>query len=144
MMIGIALSLAAAAPLPAVNLTDIRMQLYYGGSGRLGPDLPQDFGGWNLPIGAGDSEGNADDLLVAAELQSGGEEFVQTPLRIVVTGEKGKLLASRQFRSFLIPEGGRLYLPVWVPNAGCVGKIKASVRFGTQRKAKTIALRCGE
>jgi hypothetical protein len=143
-MIGIALSLAAAAPQSAVTLTDIRMQLYYGGSGRLGSNLPQDFGGWNIPIGAGDAEGNADDLLVAAELQTGGEEFVQTPLRMIVTGERGKVLASRQFRSFLIPEGGRLYLPVWIPSAGCAGKIKVSVRFGTQHKSKTIELRCGE
>jgi len=143
-MIGIALSLAAAAPQSAVTLTDIRMQLYYGGSGRLGSNLPPDFGGWNTPIGAGDAEGNADDLLVSAELQTGGEEFVQTPVRIVVTGERGKVLASRQFRSFLIPEGGRLYLPVWVRDAGCAGTIKVSVRFGTQHKSKAISLRCGE
>jgi hypothetical protein len=143
-MIEIALSLAVAAPQSAVSLTDIRMQLYYGGSGRLGSNLPQDFGGWNIPIGAGDAEGNADDLLVAAELQTGGEEFVETSLRIVVTGDKGKVLDSRQFRSFLIPEGGRLYLPVWVPNAGCAGEIKVNVRFGRQQKSKTIMLRCGE
>lgn len=143
-MIALALSLAAAAPASAASLSDIRVQLYYGGSGRLGPNLEQGYGGWNLPIGAGDSEGNADDLLVAAELQAGGEEFVQTPLKIVVTGDKGKVLASRQFRSFLIPEGGRLYLPLWIQNAGCAGEIKASVRFGNQQKSKTIALRCGE
>ena len=147
MNVSATLVLLAAATQPAANLTNIRMHLFYEGTGRLSSDLTEaagGFAGWNVIIGGGDAEEPADDLLVVAEVQSPDEKFVKTPLRIIVTNAKGKHLASREFRTFLIPKGGRVYLPVWVPDVGCVGGVKVSVRFGNQRKSETVGLRCGE
>src|SRR4051794_12022224 len=127
MMIGAVLAALAGPSQPVVKLSDIRMQLFYEASGRLSPDLTQaegGFAGWNVIIGEGDAEEPANDLLVVAELRSADEEFVKTPLRIVVTNDKGKYLASREYRTFLIPKGGRAYLPVWIRDAGCIGTIK--------------------
>lgn len=146
MALGVAMTLLAGAS-PAASLTDIRMHLFYEGTGRLSSDLteqPGGFAGWNVIIGGGDAEEPANDLLIVAELQRPGEEFVRTPLRIVVTDAKGKYLASREFRTFLIPKGGRVSLPVWVPNVGCAGDVKVNVRFGKQIKTETIGLQCGE
>ena len=123
------------------------MQLFYEGSGRLSPDLtqaPDGFVGRNVIIGEGDAEEPANDLLVAAELQSLDEEFVKTSLRIVVTNDKGKYLASREYRTFLVPKGGHVYLPVWIRDAGCAGTVKVDVRFGNQHKSEALGLQCGE
>ena len=146
MSIVASLTLLAAASQATPTLTDIRMHLFYEATGRLSPDLTQqtDFAGWNVIIGEGSAEEPANDLLVVAELKTSDEEFVRTPLRIFVTDAKGKTLASREYRTFLIPKGGRAYLPVWVKNAGCAGTVKVNVRFGNQRRLETLELECGE
>lgn len=136
----------AAASAPPIRLADIQMRLFYEASGRLSPDLTQqpDFAGWNVIIGEGSAEEPANDLLVTAELRTAGEAFVRTPLRIVVTNAKGKLLASRAYKTFLIPREGRVYLPVWIRDAGCVGDLKVNVQFGAQHRSETLRLQCGE
>lgn len=138
------LLLAAGASVP--KLADIQMHLFYEASGRLSPDLTQqsDFAGWNVITGGGSSEEPANDLLAVIKLKSSGEQFVNTPLRIVVTGAKGKTLVSRAFRSFLIPKGGSAYLPVWVSDAGCAGEIKVTAQFGKQTRSESLGLECGE
>ena len=140
-----ALLLLAGAAQP-IKLTDVRMHLFYEASGRLSPDLTreQDFSGWNVIIGAGNAEEPANDLLIVSELQSPVEQHTDTPLKIRVTDGKGKVLASRRFDSILITEKGRVYLPLWVRNAGCAGKLTASVQFGSQRRSEVIELHCGE
>jgi len=139
-----ALALALATPQKSVTLSDIRMHLFYETTGRLSPDLTQqrDFAGWNVIIGAGSAEEPADDLLVVAELRSTGEQFVQTPLKIVATAH-GKVLASRVYRTFLM-QNGQVALPVWVKNAGCAGTISVTVTFGAQRRSEKLTLQCGE
>jgi hypothetical protein len=143
MIAGAALLSVAASQAP--SLTDIQMHLFYEESGRLSPDLTQqpDFAGWNTIIGEGSAEEPANDLLIVVELKTTGEKFVRTPLRVSVTA-KGKTLASRQYRTFLIPKAGRVYLPLWVRDAGCAGDIKADVRFGSQHRSESLSLQCGE
>ena len=146
MALHMALALIAATSQPAIRLTDIQMHLFYEASGRLSPDLTQktDFAGWNVIIGEGSAAEPANDLLVTAELETAGEAFVKTPLRIAVTSAKGKALASRLCKTFLIPKGGRVYLPVWIRDAGCIGEVKVDVRFGAQHRSETLELQCGE
>ena len=145
-MIAAGFTLLAAAAQPQIKLADIRMHLFYEASGRLSPDLTQQpgFAGRNVIIGGGDAEEPANDLLVVAEIRSSGEEFVRTPLEIVVKGGKGKVLSSRNFKTFLIPKEGRVHLPVWVRDAGCAGNVKVTVQLGRQHRSETFALQCGE
>jgi hypothetical protein len=145
MSVTAALLFLAGAAQPA-TLSDIRLHLFYEGTGRLSPDLTQnpDFAGWNVVIGKGSAEEPANDLLVVAELRSSGEQFVETPLKIVVTDGTGKNLASREFPALLIPAGGRVYMPVWLANAGCAGEIKVNAQFGEQRRSEVLELHCGE
>lgn len=143
MLAALLLSAAAAHP---VKLTDIRMHLFYEASGRLSPDLTQqpEFVGRNVITGEGSAEEPASDLLVVAELRTADEEFVKTPLKIVVTNGKGKVIATRSYRTFLIPKGGHVYLPVWLRDAGCIGGVKVDVQFGRQHRTETLGLQCGE
>ena len=145
MVSGAAFLVLAAAAQP-IKLSDVRMHLFYEASGRLSPDLTRekDFAGWNVIIGAGSAEEPANDLLVVAELQSAAEEHTETPLRMSVTDGKGKVLASRRFDSILITGKGSAYLPLWVRNAGCAGKLTVNVQFGSQRRSEVLEFHCGE
>ncbi len=138
--------LLLASSVQPVKLTDIRLHLFYESSGRLSPDLSQqpDFAGWNVIIGEGSAEEPANDLMVVSELQSPVEQHTDTPLKVRVTDGKGKVLASRRFDSILITAKGRAYLPLWVPNAGCAGKLTVRVQFGSQRRVEVLELHCGE
>lgn len=151
----IMLLLAAIAARPAAaqpgatpanaTLGDIRMHLFYQGTGRLSPDIspPNDFTGWNTVIGEGSAEESATDLLVVVEVRANGEHAVQRPL--VVTARAGRrVLGTRRFASTLTSSAGRAYLPLWLKDVGCAGTIRVDVSFGRERRTESLALNCGE
>ena len=141
------LSYAVFAALQASGPTlgDIRMHLFYQGSGRLSADVspPADFAGWNTVIGEGSAEEPATDLLVVAELRASGEQNVTTPLRVTVQSGR-RVLATRTFNGTLTSEAGRAYLPVWLRDVTCAGEIRVEVTFGRQRRSERLTLSCGE
>jgi len=141
-------AIAAAAtqgPAPAATLGDIRMHLFYQETGRLSPDIspPTEFVGWNTIIAGGSAEESADDLVVVVEVRAQGEQFIQRPL--TVTARAGRrVLAQRRFNSLRTSDQGRVYLPLWIKDAGCVGLIRVEVTFGRERKSESLNLPCGE
>jgi hypothetical protein len=145
MMTVIAALLLASTQSASGMLGDVRMHLFYQHTGRLSADVSKipDFAGWNVGIGEGGAEEPANDLLVVAEIRTSGEQFVDSPLRVVVTAG-GKELATRQFGSVLTSEEGRAYLPVWLRDVGCAGKIQVRVTFRKQTRSKVLELNCGE
>ena len=135
----------AAAPVP-VTIGDIRMHLFYEERGRLSDDVspPRDFSAWNTTIGGGEAEEPANDLLIVTELITQGEQNVLTPLRVVARGERGRVLAERRYENMLTSEAGRVYLPLWIRDAGCAGIITVTATFRDQSKSETLSLNCGE
>ena len=142
-----ALGLAAAQPAAAGTLGEIRMHLFYQETGRLSPDIspPASFAGFNIGIGEGDAEERADDLLVVVELRSTGEQFIETPLRVVARGGEGNgVLGERRWESVGTGENGRAYLPLYLRDVGCAGEIRVTATFGSTNRSETLALECGE
>jgi hypothetical protein len=136
-----ALALAAqAAPSAPSALGDIRMYLFYNGTGQLSEDVspPSDFAGWNTTI-------RADDLLIVADIRTTGEQFVSAPeLRIVARGPRNRILGQRRFRGILTSDEGHAYLPLWINDVTCAGDVHVTVTYGSQTRTETIALHCGE
>jgi hypothetical protein len=146
-MILAALALAAQAPhRPNAHLGEIRMHLFYLGTGQLSADVspPHAFAGWNTVIGEGDSGGRADDLVVVAELRADGEAFVERPLSIVVRGWRGRVLGQRRVAATLISSAGRAYIPLWLSDVTCAGDVRVTVTYGAETRTETLQLHCGE
>jgi hypothetical protein len=138
---------ALASAQPAAQITDIRMHLFYRLSGRLSDDIspPHQFTGWNTVIGEGDAEAPAEDLLVVVEMRGGsGEEYVETPLRVVARGRDNRVIADRRFDSLLSSERGTSYSPVWLQDVPCEGEIRVTATFGGQSVSESLSLECGE
>jgi hypothetical protein len=136
---------AAQAAAPAASLGDIRMHLFYQETGRLSPDIspPNEFVGHNTIIGEGSAEESAHDLVVVVEVRTQGQQNVERPL--IVTARAGRrVLAQRRFNGLLTSEQGRVYLPLWIKDAGCAGQIRVEVSFGRERKSESLDLPCGE
>jgi hypothetical protein len=142
-----ALALAAvpAAP-PIAHLGEIRMHLFYTGTGQVSPDIspPYAFAGWNTAIGGGEAAGPADDLVVVAEVRADGEQYVERPLTIVARGPRGRILGQRRFASLLTSDAGRAYLPLWLNDVTCAGDIRVTVTYGAETRTETLQLHCGE
>lgn len=147
-MIGSLLGLALGAAQPAAGtLGDIRMHLFYQETGRLSPDIspPASFVGWNVAIGEGDAEEAANDLLVVVEVRANGQQFVETPVRVVARGSEGnRALGERRWDSVLTSDAGRAYLPFYLRDVGCAGEITVTVTFGSTSRSERLALECGE
>ena len=142
----IAIALAGSQP-AAATLGDIRMHLFYQETGRLSPDIspPASFTGWNTGIGEGDAEEAANDLVVVIEVRSNGEEFIETPLRVVARGGEGnRVLGERRWETMLTSNAGRAYLPLYLRDVGCAGEIRVTVTFGSANRSETLSLECGE
>jgi hypothetical protein len=139
---------ARAAPDDGVSIKGLRAHLFFERSGTLSKDLiarDPPFSGWNTVIGEGEANEPADNLLVVASLDNPGEEaFLDEKATIRVTGEKNKRLKERVFRGLLLGEHGKLHLPMWIDNAGCLGSITISVTFRKQSLSKSLQLMCGE
>ena len=136
---------AMQAAAPAATLGDIRMHLFYQGTGRLSPDIspPNDFVGHNAIIGEGSAEESAQDLVVVVEVRAQGEQAIQRPLTVTVRAGR-RVLGQRRFDSMLTSNAGRTYLPLWIKDASCAGEIRVDVSFGRERKSERLALHCGE
>ena len=147
-MIDLFLLAAAAAAQPArnVEIAEIRMHLFYRQSGRLSDDIspPRQFTGWNTVIGEGDAEEPAEDLLVVVEMRGGaGEEYIETPLRIVVRGRENRVIAERNFDTLLSSQRGVSHSPVWLQDVPCEGEIRVTASFGDQTSSESVSLDCG-
>ena len=147
-MIGAILLAAAqfpAAP-PTARLGEIRMHLFYEESGRLSDDIspPRSFAAWNTPIGGGEAEEQADNLLVVVEVRADGQEVVNAPFRIVARGANGRVLGERRVREAFTSEQGRTYAPLWLRDVGCAGEIRVTATLGAETKTETLTLNCGE
>jgi hypothetical protein len=140
------LAAAAGAAMQPVALGEIRMHLFYQGTGRLSRDIspPNEFTDANTIIGDGDAEESADDLLVAVELRSEGQRVIDEPLHIIVRGAGSAILAERRILSAMTSAQGRVWLPLWVPGIGCAGALSVTATFGTQRAAESISFYCNE
>ena len=137
-----ALAAQAQAPAPApaaAELGNIRMHLFYRGSGELSENIapPAQFAGWNTLF-------SADDMVVVAELRTNGEQHIGRPLRIVARGRNGRVLGQRTYRSILTSSEGRAYLPLYLNDVACAGNVQVSVTFGRQTRTATLTLECGE
>ena len=140
------LAMAQAVPLVPVELGEIRMHLFYEHSGQLSDDIspPRDFAAWNTVTGGGEAGQPANDLLIVAELRTEGQQSIQSPVRITASNERGRVLADRRFPDLFTSEAGRAYAPLWLPDAGCAGRIDVTVKFRNQIRTETLTLNCGE
>lgn len=140
------LTAAASAAMQPVALGEIRMHLFYQGTGRLSRDIspPHSFTAANTIIGEGDAEESADDLLVAVELRSEGQRSIDEPLHILVRGASGAILAERRILSTMTSRQGRAWLPLWVPAMGCAGALHVTATFGTQSATESMSFYCNE
>lgn len=147
-MIQLALALIAlqAADTPHAELGEVRMHLFYNGTGRLSHDIspPNYFSGWNTIIGEGSAEEPANDLVIVAEVRADGHHYIERPLRIVARSENGRLLGQRRFNAVLTSPAGRAYNALWLNDVGCAGEIRVTVTYGAQSRSETLTLACGE
>ena len=138
---------AATAQAPApIKLERIRVQLIYETTGTLSPDItpPADFSLWNTIIGEGSAAEPASDILVGVELSTTDEQANATvPLKVVVRGEGGKVLATRTFDGVFMDKG-RVVRSLLVPNATCAGPVVIEASFGAQKLRTPMDFACGE
>lgn len=135
-----AAALAAQTPAPvAAELGNIRMHLFYRGSGELSENIapPAQFAGWNTLF-------EADDMVVVAELRTTGQQNIDRPLRIVARGQGNRVLGQRSYRSILTSSEGRAYLPLYLNDVACAGNVQVTVTFGRQIRTETLTFECGE
>ena len=135
-------ALSEAADAAAVG--GIRAQLYYEETGRLSENIAgTDFAAFNVIIGEGSAEEQANDLLVAVEIVELGDD-APTPLRISVRNERGRILARRTVAGPFYSESGRLWKAVWLQDVGCAGPLTITATLGRSTRTETIRLVCGE
>lgn len=142
-----ALALATASEQgSSARIGAVRAQLWYEESGRLSNNIapPASPTLWNTPIGEGDAQESANDMLVTVEVLARGRQNVETPLRIEVRGRGGRMLAQRQVPSMLTSEQGRTVQALWVPNVGCAGPVQVTARLGRLSRSARIDFNCGE
>ena len=142
-----ALALAGSQPAATATLGEIRMHLFYQETGRLSPDIspPASFTGWNTGIGEGDADEAANDLVVVVEVRADGEQFIETPVRLVARGGEGnRVLGERRWETVLTSSAGRAYLPLYLRDVGCAGEIRVTASFGSTNQTESLTLECGE
>lgn len=134
---------AQAKPSDAVRLDGLRAQFLYQTTGALSEDLLQtpSFAIWNTVIGEGGAKEPAQDILVSAVLKSGNAEDLTGKLTLAVISGR-KLLSRHTFHGGLMKHG-QLVQSILLHDATC-GTIRIEARYGTQRKAATLDMPCGE
>jgi len=137
---------AYAAPSAETHLDNPSVRLWYEESGRLSGNIatPKGFALWNVVIGGGDAEENANDALFTVDLKSRGEQNVTLPLTLTAIDSKGKILARRVFSHLLTGANGNVTVPLWVNNIGCAGTVTFTARYSGERKAVSLGFNCGE
>lgn len=129
-----------------IKLERIRVQLIYETSGTLSPDIapPAEFVLWNTVIAEGSAVEPASDVLVSVELSTTDEQAnVTTPLKVVVRGEGGGILATRTFNGVFMTQG-RVVRSLLVPEVTCDGPVVIEATLGAQKLRTSINFACGE
>lgn len=136
----------AQTALPAPQVEQIKVQLYYSLTGRLSVDIANDpdFMGWNTIIGEGGAEEPADDMLVSVRVTGDPHTGKHAPLKIVAKNGKGKIIDQRTVKAILFGSNGTAWVPMWLRDVGCVGRLNITVSMGKSVKTQTIDLHCGE
>lgn len=143
-------ALAAAvspANAQAVQVEDIRVQLFYEHNGSLSDDLTKqkNLSLWNTIIGEGDAKGPSSAFLVSVVLRSTPEKFVKqasVSVTIVDAKKKSKLL-ERRFDGLAFGKDGRTVRPVFVENRTCAPTTIVA-KAGASEKSVTLPFQCGE
>lgn len=137
-----------ADPDDDVILTGVRAHLFYERSGALSEDLlgrDPPFIGWNTPIGSGDAAEPAENLLVVATLENPGDEaWLDEKVTLRVTDEMDGEVKERVFSGLLFGAKSRLYLPLWLDDAGCLGPVTITAAFREKKISAPLQLMCGE
>jgi hypothetical protein len=148
--------LLAPAAADAAEIGRIRAHLVYEETGRLSADLltAQGMALWNTIIGEGDAEEMANDLLILVEVLGAGaqQEFIEEPLEIGVRRDesfsigrpRGRVNRQRRFESLLTSDEGRVWKALYLPDAGCAGRLEISATIGRSTRRATLDLVCGE
>lgn len=147
------LVLAAATCLPsqaraaeAVQVEDIRVQLFYEDSGQLSKDLTKkkDLALWNTIIGEGDSGGPARSFLASIVLRAKPNASVKGEAVVTVTDDKKKVrVMERRFSQLNFEKNGLLVKPVLVENRTC-SPTSITVSVGKSTKSVALPFECGE
>lgn len=157
----IALRMAAVAALlltagpaiaagPAPQITDVKAQLYYRGTGTFSDDLlkQKDLSLWNTIIGAGSSGGASTMTLVTVEVSGKDVPQGKINVEITATGEKGRALAKHVSEVTIYDDATKYYAPMLINDTGCE-EIKIAAKLtgkGIKMSpiVKTIPFACGE
>lgn len=126
------------------RLTGIEARLVYEQSGTLSVDITDnpDFSAFNTIIGEGSAAENANDLLIAAVIETDTETYTDAALVLTVRDSDGKELAQRVFDGMLLETKTHKF--VYLEDAGCAGEITITAKLGWTVRTETINLVCGE
>ena len=127
----------------------VEARLFYQDTGRLSDNLlvrEKPFHGWNTIIGEGDTEEQADDLMVAVRLQTIAREenLIAGPVTLRVTDGSGKILGKRTWRTVLTSGQGGIVLPLWLNDVTCAGNVSMRATYGNKTAVGKLYLFCGE
>lgn len=131
---------------PELAIDHITMRLFYEQNGTLSPDIspPAQFVGWNTVIGEGDSGGAADAILVTVALRTQGHRFIEGRPLLIEAQAGNRRIAHTHATSHLTSLEGWIFVPLWIENVGCVGRLTVTAMLGDQRREESIDLNCGE
>ena len=134
-----AAAVAAQDPPPASALGDLRAYILSNRTGQYSDDIspPESGGHWNRVL-------EGDDIVLAQEVRTTGEQFIEQPALRIVARVGRRILAQRTYRGILTTDGGRAYQFLVVPDSTCAGDIQVTVTYGRQTLTETLQMRCGE
>jgi hypothetical protein len=129
----------------AVQIEDIRVQLFYEDSGQLSKDLTKkELALWNTIIGEGDSGGPARSFLASIVLRAKPNASVKGEAVVTVTDDKKKVkVMERRFSQLNFEKNGLLVKPVLVENRTC-SPTSITVSVGKTTKSVALPFECGE
>lgn len=135
----------ASAEAPPLTIDEIRVQLFFEDSGKLGDDLVRTKPTlWNTIIGEGDAGGAASSFLISVaisgKLKSGDQVVV-----MVTNDVTKKAIAIRRFSKLALStdRGGQVIKPILIENQVC-NPIRITARTKASQKTVLIPFECGE
>lgn len=143
-------ALALTGPLHAkgnpgnARVAAVEAMLLYEETGTLSENIAGNgyFTAFNVIIGEGSAQENANDLLIRAVITANEEINLDTPLIISVYDSEGAVLQRRTIDGLLL--GKTTYRTMLLENAGCAGEITIEAKLGTSVKRETLNMICGE
>lgn len=130
----------------APKVEQIKAQLYYSLSGRLSDDIASDpdFMVWNTIIAGGSAEEPATDMLISVRVSGDPNLGVSGPVKLIVKNGRGKIIGQRNVDGQLLGSDGQAWVPLWLRDIGCVGRMNITATMGKSVKTQSIGLPCGE